>query len=109
MPTGATTLKLTLQFEPQGSKDGMNVRGFTLTDENYTFGGASDVSVLDVPFFQGDGTTKTAQLLDSSGNTLTSGFDVQSIAADSTVIDPSGYTISATGLVTFTTAPASGA
>lgn len=109
MPTGATSVKLTLQFEPQGSKDGMNVRGFTLTDENYTFGGSSDVSVLDVPFFQGDGTTTTAQLLDSSGNTLTSGFDVQSIAVDGTALASSDYTISSTGLVTFTTAPASGA
>lgn len=59
-PTGATSLRLTLQFEPQGSSDGMNVRAFTLTDETYTFGGSSDVSVLDVPFFQGDGTTTTA-------------------------------------------------
>ena len=59
-PTGATSIRLTLQFEPQGSKDGMNVRGFTLTDDDYTFGGASDVSVLNVPLFQGDGTTTTA-------------------------------------------------
>lgn len=76
MPTGATTMRITLQFEPQGSSDGMNVRGFTWTDNDYTFGGTGDVSVIDVPFFTGDGTTKTAQLLDSSGNTLTSGFDV---------------------------------
>lgn len=109
MPSGATTLRLTLQFEPQGSSDGMNVRAFTLTDDDYTFGGTGDVSVLDVPFFQGDGTTKTAQLLDSAGNTLTSGFTVQSVSADGTALDPSAYTISATGLVTFTTAPASGA
>lgn len=109
VPTGATTLRMTLQFEPQGSSDGMNVRAFTLTDTTYTFGGTSDVSVLDVPFFQGDGTTTTAQLLDTSGNILTSGFTVQSIAADGTALAGTDYTVSATGLVTFTTAPASGA
>jgi hypothetical protein len=108
-PAGATTMRITVQFEPQGSKDGMNLRGFNFTDDDYVAGGTSDVSVLGVPFFQGDGTTTTAQLLDTSGNEITSGFDVQTITVDGTALDPADWSISASGLVTFTTPPASGA
>lgn len=106
---GALTMRITVQFEPQGSKGGMNLRGFAFTDDDYVAGGTSDVSVLGIPFFQGDGTTTTAQLLDSSGNILTTGFDVQTITDDGTALASGDWSISASGLVTFTTAPASGA
>lgn len=109
VPAGAATIRITLQFEPQGQKAGMNVRSFALHDTDYSFGGATDVSVLHVPFFSGDGTTTTAQLLDTSGDVLTSGFTVQTIEVDGAVLDGSAYTVSATGLVTFTTAPIAGA
>lgn len=109
VPSGATGIKITVQFEPQGSNGGMNIRGFTITDADYVAGGTSDVSVLGVPFFHGDGTTTTAQLLDTSGNTLTTGFDVQAISVDGTALASGDWSVSSSGLVTFTTAPASGA
>lgn len=109
MPSGATTARITVQFEPQGSKVGMNLRGFSLKDTDYTFGGTSDVSVLGVPLGQGDGTTTTAQLQDTSGNLITSGFSVQSVSVAGTALASGDYSVSTSGLITFTTAPTSGA
>lgn len=65
--------------------------------------------VTDVPLLTGDGATTTAQLVDSSGNTVTSGFVVTDIKADGVAMAAGDYTVSDTGLVTFTAAPADGA
>jgi hypothetical protein len=62
-----------------------------------------------VPFFTGDGATLVAQLTDTSGNPVISGFTVADIKIDGVVLAGSGYTISPTGVVTFVTAPATGA
>lgn len=66
-------------------------------------------TVSDVPFFTGDGTTKTAQLLDTSGAILTSGFTVSTISVDGSALDGSDWSVDTAGIVTFVTAPASAA
>lgn len=72
--------------------------------------GATTGTVADVQFFVGDGTTTLAQLRDTAGQSITSGFTVTSITSDSAGVLTEGtdYTVSGTGLVTFTPARASG-
>lgn len=86
-------------------------RVFTCEDDPGSSGASSGgtAPVTDVPLMQGDGTTNTAQLVDTSGNTITAGFTVSSISVDGTALDGAAYAIGGTGLVTFATAPASGA
>lgn len=55
----------------------------------------------------GDGVTVTAQLKDENGVAVTAHFSVTNITVNGTPLTPgTGYTVNATGLVTFATAPA---
>lgn len=55
----------------------------------------------------GDGTTKTAQLKDETGATVSANFRVTSITKDGVTLTPgTGYTVSSSGVVTLATAPA---
>lgn len=71
--------------------------------------GSSTVAVTNVPFFTGDGVTRTAQLLDTAGAPVPAGFVVTNLKSGGAVVPSSAYAISTTGLVTWTTAPAVGA
>jgi len=71
--------------------------------------GGSTGAVSGVPLGQGDGTHTTAQLKDAAGNLITSGFAVTAVKVNGTALAGTDYSISGTGLITFTTAPASGA
>lgn len=71
-------------------------------------GGGSTGAVSNVPFGNTDGTTVAFQLLDTAGDPLLSGFSISVIKANGVTQSPSGYSISPTGLVTFTTAPTGG-
>jgi uncharacterized phage protein (TIGR02218 family) len=85
-------------------------RVFTLTTRPGGTGGiGSTGSVSAVPFGQGDGTKVAFQLLDTAGQPLTSGFSVSAIKINGTIQSGSSYSISGTGLVTFTGAPGSAA
>jgi hypothetical protein len=63
--------------------------------------------VTGVPFFTGDGATLVAQLLDTAGAPVRSGFTVSAVYLDG--VATADYTIDDAGLVTFGTAPADGA
>jgi hypothetical protein len=78
--------------------------GFTSAPSGSTTG-----TVTDVPLATGNGTSSTFQLLDTSGETVSSGFTVTDIKSNGTTVASSAYAISTTGLVTFTPAPANGA
>lgn len=108
VPTGATAIKFTIKWKPQGSKQGMNLRGITFVDTDYSPGGTTDAAVLNVPLGYGDGTKTTMQLMDTAGNPITSGFVVQSVTVAGVVLGAGDYTVSSSGLITFTTAPADG-
>lgn len=69
--------------------------------------GSSRGTVTDVQFFVGNGVTSTVQLLDSAGAPVTSGFVLTGIKLNG--VATSGYTVSSTGMVTFDTAPPTGA
>lgn len=105
VPSGATQVKVSVAFAADGGNGGLNIRDVQLRDLDYAAAGTGSVTVLGVPFFTGDGTATTAQLLDTAGDVITSGFTVQSIEVDGTPLDGADYTVSETGLVTFTTAP----
>lgn len=109
VPSGATQVKISVAFATDGGNGGLNIRDIQIRDLDYTAAGTGSVTVLGVPFFTGDGTAITAQLLDTSGDTITTGFTVQSVEVDGTTLASTDYSVSGTGLVTFTTAPASGA
>ena len=109
VPSGATQVKVAVAFATSGGNGGLNFRDLQLRDLDYTAAGTGYVNVLGVPFFTGDGTTTTAQLMDSSGDTITSGFTVQSVELDGTAMSGSDYSVSGSGLVTWVTAPASAA
>ncbi|HEV2682631.1 MAG TPA: DUF2163 domain-containing protein [Rhodanobacter sp.] len=74
--------------------------------------GSATGPVSGVPFFTGNGTQATTQLLDTAGDAVRSGFTVTTVYANGT--PTTHYTINSSGLVTFnngsgvTTAPASG-
>jgi hypothetical protein len=74
--------------------------------------GSTTGPVSGVQFFTGNGTTTTAQLLDTAGDAVRSGFVVSTVKANGTAF--TYYSIDGTGLVTFkdssgvVTAPASG-
>ena len=89
-------------------------RDFTLADAPGIGAppGSATGPVSHVPFFTGNGTQATTQLLDTAGDAVRSGFTVTTVYANGT--PTTHYTIDGTGLVTFnngsgvTTAPASG-
>ena len=74
--------------------------------------GSATGPVSGVPFFTGNGTQATTQLLDTAGDAVRSGFTVATVYADG--IATTHYAVDSSGLVTFndgsgvTTAPASG-
>ena len=68
--------------------------------------GGVDVAMTDVSFFTGDGTTTTALLKDTAGNTITSGYSITDVKVDGASVS---YTDNGAGQVTFAVAPASGA
>lgn len=86
-------------------------RVFTMT----TKPGGGDASsgstgpVSAVPFGHGDGSKLAFQLLDTAGQPLTGGFAVSAIKINGTTQSGSSYSISGTGLVTFTTTPSTAA
>lgn len=84
-------------------------RVFTLVDAPGTGSppGGTTGTVTGVPFGQGDGTRVAFQLLDTAGEPLTSGYSVSAIKINGATT--TAYTISGTGLVTFTSAPATAA
>jgi len=64
--------------------------------------GSSTGTVSVNPFFTGDGTTTVAQLLDTAGDVVTSGFSVAQIYRDGTLlVVNTDYTVSSTGLVSW--------
>lgn len=69
--------------------------------------GSSSGTITGCPFFTGDGTAVTAQLKDTAGEAITSGFTVTNVKIAGTVY--AGVTISGSGLVTFAAAPGAGA
>lgn len=71
--------------------------------------GGTTGAVSGVPLGQGNGTSTTAQLKDTAGNLITSGFTVTAVKLNGTALAGPDYSVSGTGLITFTTAPASGA
>jgi hypothetical protein len=86
-----------------------NDRDFTLTNKpggSGSSGGTAPVS--GVFFFTSDGTTTAAQLLDTAGDAVTSGFTVTDIKRNGTVVPSANYSISASGIVTWVTAPTAG-
>ena len=79
-----------------------NDRDFTLVDAPGFSAppGGSTASVSGVPFFTGDGTTMVAQLLDTAGERVTSGFTVTAIYRNGVALTSGDdYSISGTGLV----------
>lgn len=88
-------------------------RTFTLATDPGTDAAPGDTSgvgqVSAVPFFQGDGTTTVAQLMDTAGADVRSGFTVATIYIDGVALDSADWVASDTGQVTFETAPAAGA
>lgn len=71
--------------------------------------GGTTGAVSGVPLGQGNGTSTTAQLKDTAGNLITSGFTVTAVKLNGTALAGTDYSVSGTGLITFTTAPTSGA
>lgn len=85
-----------------------NDREFVLVDKPGGSGGTGSTgAVSNVLFGQGDGTTLTFQLLDTAGEVLTSGFTVTDIKVNGSVA--AGASVDSLGVVTFGTAPGSGA
>lgn len=78
----------------------------TLAPGSGVIPGSGSFPVTNVSFFSGDGTTKDFQLLDTAGEAVTSGFTVTDVKIGGVVAG--GYTVSGTGLVSFTTAPVIG-
>lgn len=71
--------------------------------------GSATGTVTACQFAVGDGTSLTAQLVDTAGQAVPDGFTVTDIKADGAALTlTTDYTIDAAGLVTFTTAPADG-
>lgn len=79
----------------------------TLAPGSGVIPGSGSFPATGVYFFTGDGATLTAQLLDTAGEAVTSGFTVTDIKIGGVVY--AGVTISGTGLVTFAAAPLAGA
>lgn len=72
--------------------------------------GSAAATVTGVYFGTGDGTGVGAQLVDTAGMTVPTGFTVTSIKKNGTALTvTTDYTIDAAGMVTFVVAPASGA
>lgn len=83
-------------------------RTFTLVHAPGTDGVPGDATgpVTGVPFFTGNGATGIVPLLDTAGDRVTSGFTVSAIYLNGSLT--TAYTVSGTGMVTFTTPPGSG-
>jgi hypothetical protein len=73
-------------------------------DRTFNFGDASH-SFLNVEQFTADGVTDSFQLKDENGNDVTSGFTVDLVTGNNISL---AYTVSGTGLVTLSIAPAAG-
>jgi uncharacterized phage protein (TIGR02218 family) len=81
----------------------------TIPGFNNAPGGASG-TVTGCFFFNGDGVSKIAPLIDTAGQRVPTGFAVTDIKINGTALTlTTDYTIDAAGTVTFVTAPATGA
>lgn len=79
--------------------------------DSFLLNDPDDNAVSAQAFGTGDGTTKTFQLVRTLGGFVEPVYDLNGAPAiyKAGVLQGSGYTVSATGAVTFTTAPAAGA
>ncbi|WP_034302546.1 DUF2460 domain-containing protein [Herbaspirillum sp. RV1423] len=111
------TFELTYEFLRNGiaGNDLNTLTGFFLARQgafdSFLFTEPSDCTVTDAQFAVGDGVTKSFQLVRSLGAFVEAVQNVNiltNIKAGGTLVPGSSYTVSPTGLVTFTTAPTSG-
>lgn len=84
------------------------IQAILLWNGNYALSpaGTGAGTVTNVLTGVGDGTTKNYQLLDTVGSPVTSGFSVSHIRLDGVVT--TAFSVSGSGVVTFTTAPLNG-
>lgn len=107
---------ITLPFEFLTSADYKNLAGFFMSCrgqwDSFLLDAGADSIAADTPFATGDGVTKIFQLCRVMGAYAEAVQNVATLAnikAAGSVVSGSGYSVGSTGIVTFTTAPASGA
>ncbi|MDP3650527.1 MAG: DUF2460 domain-containing protein [Rhodoferax sp.] len=107
---------ITLTFEYLSRADYLAMSGFFMNMrgmwDTFLLDAGSDSIATDTAFAVGDGTTKNFQLgrlMGTFAEVVQNVGVLSAIKAAGSVVAPSGYTVGATGIVSFTVAPANGA